>query len=82
MSDELLNKIYDKYKIEIPKIYEKISKTGCLACPYGSYKHDVEKELALANPNQRKFVCEYFKESYQVLGINTDEKLEEIQKES
>lgn len=82
LSDELLNKIYDKYKIEIPKIYEKVSKTGCLACPYGSYKHDVEKELALANPNQRKFVCEYFKESYQVLGIDIDEKLEEIQKES
>lgn len=72
-----MNKIYDKYKIELPKIYEILSRTGCLGCVYGSYKHEVEKELALANPNQRKFVCEYFKESYKVLGINTEEKLED-----
>ena len=41
-----------------------------MGCPYGSYKHDTEKELALIGANQRKFVCEYFKESYDVLGIN------------
>ena len=29
-----------------------------------------EKELALLNDNQRKFVMEYFKESYEVLGIH------------
>ncbi len=28
-------------------------------------KGDTEKELALINDNQRKFVCEYFKESYE-----------------
>ncbi len=80
LSDELLNKIYDKYKIEIPKIYDKITRTGCVGCVYGSYKHDVEKELALANPNQKKFVCEYFKESYQVLGIDTEKEVLENEK--
>lgn len=69
LSDELLNKIYEKYNIEIPKVYNYIERTGCMGCPYGHYKHDTEKELQLLNKNQFKFVCEYFKESYKVLGI-------------
>ena len=69
LSDELLDKIYKKYNIEIPKIYNHICRTGCMGCPYGSYKHDTEKELALLNKNQFEFVCKYFKESYEVLGI-------------
>lgn len=77
LSTELLNKIYDKYNIEIPKVYNHICRTGCMGCPYGSYKHDTEKELKLINNVQRKFVCEYFKESYEVLGININEIMEE-----
>lgn len=72
LSDELLDKIYKKYDIEIPKVYEHICRTGCMGCPYGSYKHDTEKELKLINKNQLKFVCEYFKESYEVLGIKVE----------
>ena len=72
LSDELLDKIYKKYDIEIPKVYEKVCRTGCMGCPYGSYKHDTEKELELITPQQRKFVCELFKESYEVLGINLE----------
>lgn len=70
LSDELLEKIYKKYNIEIPKVYEYIERTGCMGCPYGSYKGDTEKELALLNENQRRFVMNYFKESYEVLGIH------------
>ena len=69
LSDELLDKIYKQYSIEIPKVYKKVCRTGCMGCPYGSYKHDTEKELDLILPQQRKFVKEYFKESYEVLGI-------------
>lgn len=69
LSDELLDKIYEHYNIEIPKVYDYVCRTGCMGCPYGSYKHDTEKELALLNDKQRKFVTEYFKESYAVLGI-------------
>ena len=39
---------------------------------YALYKGDTQKELSLINDNQRKFVMEYFKESYQVLGIDTN----------
>lgn len=70
LSDDLLEKIYKKYNIEIPKVYNYICRTGCMGCPYGHYKHDTEKELGLLNDNQLKFVTEYFKESYEVLGIN------------
>ena len=38
-------------------------------CPYGSWKHDTEKELKLLNNTQRKFISEYFRESYKILGI-------------
>ena len=69
LSDELLDKIYEKYNIEIPKIYDKVCRTGCMGCPYGSYKHDTEKELEVLNKNQYNYVCNLFKESYDVLGV-------------
>lgn len=72
LTDELLDKIYKKYNIEIPKVYNYVCRTGCMGCPYGSYKGDTEKELQLLNDNQLKFVIEYFKESYKVLGIDTN----------
>lgn len=67
LSDELLEKIIKKYNIEVPSVYKYINRTGCMGCPYG---RNTERELTLLNKNQKKFVCEYFKESYKVLGIN------------
>lgn len=69
LSDELLDKIIKQYNIEVPKVYQYVSRTGCMGCPYGSYKHETEKELNLINGEQKKFVCDLFKESYQILGI-------------
>lgn len=64
--------IYEQYKIEIPSIYSQIERTGCMGCPYGTWKKDTEKELAVLNDNQRNFVCKYFKESYELLGVDTN----------
>lgn len=72
LTDELENEIYEKYKIPIPSIYKYIDRTGCMGCPYGSWKGDTTKELALLNETQKNFICEYFKESYKVLGIDTN----------
>lgn len=73
MADDIIDEIYNRYNIEIPNVYKHICRTGCMGCPYGSYKHDTEKELALISDSQKKFVCEYFKESYKVLGIGANE---------
>ena len=69
LTDELMESIYKKYNIEVPKVYEHVCRTGCMGCPYGSWKGETEKELKLIDENQKKFVCEYFKESYDILGI-------------
>lgn len=69
LSDELLEQIIKKYNIKVPEVYAHISRTGCMGCPYGSYKHETEKELELIDEKQKKFVCELFKESYKILGI-------------
>ena len=69
LTDELENAIYEKYKIEIPKIYDYVERTGCMGCPYGSWKGETSKELELISGKQKEFVCEYFKESYEILGI-------------
>lgn len=71
LSDDLLEKIIKKYNIEVPNVYQYINRTGCMGCPYGSHSGNTKKELSLINENQRKFVCEYFKESYEILGIDT-----------
>lgn len=73
LTDELLEEIIKKYKIEVPKVYEKISRTGCMGCPYGSYKHETEKELQLISKKQKSFVMQLFKESYEILNIRQEE---------
>ena len=81
LSNELMEKIIKKFNIEVPKVYQYIERTGCMGCPYGSYKGDTKKELDLLADSQRKFVIEYFKESYDVLGIdyhNKQLKIEDI----
>ena len=75
LSDELLDKIYKKYNIEIPKVYDIVTRTGCMGCPYGNHNGETERELALLNETQFKFVCNYFKESYEVLGISTNRQM-------
>lgn len=72
LTKELEEQIYKEFNIEIPKVYEHITRTGCMGCPYGNWNGDTKKELALLNDAQKKFVCEYFKESYEVLGIKGD----------
>lgn len=73
LSDELENKIYQKYNISIPKVYNYVRRTGCMGCPYSKKNvnnvANIEKELKLLNKSQLKFVKEYFKESYEILGV-------------
>ena len=80
LSNELLDAIYEKYQIPVPEIYKYVTRTGCMGCPYGSWNGDTGKELELLPDFKRKFVIEYFRESYEVLGIdlNIQTKIEGI----
>lgn len=75
LTEELEKEIYEQFNIELPNIYKQVKRTGCMGCPYGSYLHDTEKELAILGEKQHDFVCEYFKESYEVLGIDTNRQM-------
>ncbi|WP_277048785.1 phosphoadenosine phosphosulfate reductase family protein [Solobacterium moorei] len=70
LSDRLLEEIIKKYDIEVPEIYEHISRTGCMGCPYGHYSGNTEKELNLLSPAQRRYCISVFKDSYDVLGVD------------
>lgn len=70
--DNTLREIERLYNIEVPQIYNTLNRTGCFGCPYGwrCGKGNTVKELSLLSEAQKKFVCELFKESYEVLGVN------------
>lgn len=71
LTNELMDEIYLKYNIETPEIYQHLSRTGCVGCPYSRYGNGgCEKALSLASEGQRKFVISLFRESYDVLGID------------
>ena len=75
LTDELEDAIYKKYNIEVPPIYDHVERTGCIGCPYGSYKGDTIKELEYIkniNEKQYNFIKDLFKESYDILGIKED----------
>jgi len=73
----LLDKIIKEYNIEVPEVYKHVCRTGCMGCPYGSWKHDTEKELMIIDDRQFNFVTLLFKESYEVLGIDVEKIREE-----
>lgn len=69
LNNKLLNEIYAQYNIEIPEIYKHVNRTGCMGCPYGNYNLEIKTELSLMSENRRKFVMDYFGESYDALQI-------------
>jgi hypothetical protein len=62
-----MDAIYEAYDIEIPRIYEAVSRTGCGGCPYS---RNCEKELHYLPELQRQKTIDYFRESYEVKGIS------------
>lgn len=66
-SDELVDLIYKVYQIEVPECYNYLQRTGCAGCPYS---RNTEIELSLIPEGQRRHAIKFFKESYDVLGID------------
>jgi len=59
--------IYEAYGLETPKCYIYLHRTGCAGCPYG---RNIETELSLLPELQRQAAIKYFRESYDVKGVN------------
>ena len=72
LTDDIQQKIYEHYNIEIPNVYKYITRTGCMGCPYGSKHGNTQKEIDLLTGSQKTMICSYFKESYEILGIKVD----------
>ena len=70
----LANIIKEKYDIEVPSVYQYVNQTGCAGCPYGirlrGNNEGVKKEIELLSENKRKFVLDYFYESYRAKNFN------------
>lgn len=67
LTDEMEEAIYFYYKIEIPPIYEVLTRTGCIGCPYDK---NIEKTLQIISDNQYRYVMSLFKDVYEAKGIN------------
>ena len=66
-SDLLMEDIYKAFDIEVPGIYSFVKRTGCAGCPYS---HNCESELSVLPRLQQRSAIKYFKESYDVKGVD------------
>lgn len=72
LTEELRDEIEKEFDIPVPNVYKYVNQTGCAGCPYGQHGKDrffgTNLELNLCKEGQRKFILEYFKESYEFKG--------------
>ena len=72
LTDELRDEIEQYCGIDVPKVYDHVKQTGCAGCPYGQhgkYKFaNTDSELSLCSEGHRRFILDYFKESYEFKG--------------
>ena len=76
--DIAVDAIYKVYNIDEPNLYHKVHRSGCIGCPYINDVARIEQDLALATPNQRAYIIQLFRESYDVKGVNYKQFLSEI----
>lgn len=74
LTEELRDKIETYCDIPVPSVYKYVKQTGCAGCPYGQHGknafRNTDIELTLCGEGQRKFILDYFKESYEFKGYH------------
>lgn len=79
LTDELRNKIEDYCGIPVPSVYKYTNQTGCAGCPYSQHgKNRFEStnlSISLCSEGQRKFILDYFHESYEFKGYHYQPRL-------
>lgn len=71
--ENAVDAIYQVYGIDEPMLYRHVRRSGCIGCPYINNAKRIEQDLALASPNQRVYIIQLFKESYDVKGVNYEQ---------
>lgn len=79
LTEELRDKIEIYCGITVPSVYQYVNQTGCAGCPYGQHGKNrfegTNLELSLCGEGQRKFILDYFAESYAFKGYNFQPRL-------
>lgn len=75
LTDEFRTEIESYCEIHVPYVYQYTPQTGCAGCPYGQHGkgHGFEVtniDLNLCGEGQRKFILDYFGESYKFKGYH------------
>ena len=74
LTHDLQEEIEKYYGIEVPSVYQYVNQTGCAGCHYGQHGKNPWKntdiELSLCGEGQRKFILDYFRESYEFKGYH------------
>ena len=72
LTEDLRNEIEEYCGIPVPSVYSWVTQTGCAGCPYGQHGKNkffnTNFDLSLCGDGQRKFIMDYFKESYDFKG--------------
>lgn len=75
LTEEVRNEIEQEFDIPVPKVYDYVDQTGCAGCPYGQHGKghgfaNTNLALSLCSEGHRKFILDYFKESYEFKGYS------------
>lgn len=66
----LIDQIYERYNIDLPKIYQYLNQTGCAGCPYGIGLKHTRLELEQMTPAKRRYVLKLFSKAYEIRGVD------------
>lgn len=72
LTEDLRDEIEREYEIPVPSVYNFVKQTGCAGCPYGQHGKNrfanTNLELSLCSQAHRRFILDYFHESYAFKG--------------
>lgn len=79
LTENLQHEIEREFDIPVPSVYQYVHQTGCAGCPYsqhGKNRFEVTNlELSLCSEGHRKFIMDYFGESYAFKGYSYQPRL-------
>lgn len=80
LTEDLRDEIEKEFDIPVPSVYQYVKQTGCAGCPYGQHGKghgfaNTNLALSLCSQGHRKFILDYFRESYEFKGYQYEPRL-------